>query len=229
MHLFPGPGRGPLSRRIEGATFTGLSRGVGTELFYPCQVKIDGEVVTAINAAGTTYNAASNPIIRLPRLAAGTHEVEFVFGEGRKLYRDAEAACGEDRKRVSLNIEVQPSDRKVVVFTKPDTDFDAYIFYPDENDALNYNLGITASQMRTSDPKSEFTILPDRYTVTAFPGASSDLNISEVGSSLSVTKSVNKTGSGINILINGDLKKKDPSSRFTITIGGTVLVIPVLI
>ena len=25
MHLFPGPGRGPLSRRIEGATFTGLS------------------------------------------------------------------------------------------------------------------------------------------------------------------------------------------------------------
>ena len=60
MHLFPGPGRGPLSRRIEGATFTGLStQKANTRSFLPSLPAPTGNLPKKIPTLGSAFRSAT--------------------------------------------------------------------------------------------------------------------------------------------------------------------------
>jgi len=192
-----------------------VSRSEATDLFIPCQAIIDGEVVTKLNAAGTTLLNMPSQDIRLPRLAPGRHEIELVLGRARELYRDAEAACGERQKSVKLEVEVVSSSNRVLALSFPETDVDCYLFMPDEGIAVNCN-------DNSEYPIGKITVLPAIYTVASYPFSSQKdgFELSSVGDRLYVTKIENKTGNGIDITMDGPLEAGNANSRFCLKAGG---------
>lgn len=195
-----------------------MSRSEATDMFIPCQAVIDGVPVTVLNVAGTTLQNMPSQDIHLPRLSPGKHEIEMVWGKARKLYRDAEAACGEREGSAKLSIDVMESTAHVLVLTAARTDVDRYIFLPDEGRAVEWNT-------RRSVPVAEMTVSPDIYTVRAYP--SDEIVLSAVGEKLDVRKTETLIGRGIDITVKGTLEKGKENSRFTVTSGGQDYVIQV--
>ncbi|MBQ0151242.1 MAG: hypothetical protein KBT08_11610 [Bacteroidales bacterium] len=200
-----------------------VSRTEAVDMYIPCQAVIDGEPVTILNAAGTTLLNMPEQDISLPRLAPGKHHIELVFGNARRLYRDAEAACGERLKSGALDIEVMQSTRKVMAFTFPRTDVDCYVFMPDDDTAIECNTGKEYAL-------KDITVLPAEYTVNVYPFSSQkdDLQISHVGDRIEVKQIETLIGRGIEITMKGQLDKQNENSAFHLHAGGTDYAIQVM-
>ena len=192
-----------------------VTRTEATDRYFPCQAIIDGQPVTRLNAAGTTLLNMPEQDIYLPRLAPGKHEIEFVFGHARRLYRDAEAACGERDKSQRMTIEVLPSQKHVLALTFPRTDVDCYLFMPDDGIAINCT-------NKTEFPISELAVLPACYAVGVYPFSSQvgGVEIKKVGERLSVVRTDTLIGDGIDIRMEGTLEEGKPNSRFCLRAGG---------
>ena len=197
---------------------------VGGELrtfYYPGQVVVDGTpACTAINAAVTTIYAGRTNTIALPRLTPGDHIVELVVGKARSLYRDAEAACGENEKAFSLNVTVNPSDKVVFVLAKPRTDIDDYVFIPEDGYAYD------ALARSTED----VAVRAAWYSLQVYPTGlqAEGVTVSNIGSSLSVERRATAFSDGIEIKAVETLKKGDPASQFTLSAGGKDITVQVL-
>ena len=190
--------------------------------YFPCQVTVDGQPVTAINAAGTTLLNLTTQDISLPRLAPGHHEIGLVIGKGRRFYRDAEAARGETDQTLTIPVEVEASPKAVIVLTFDKTDVDRYVFIPEDRYALDCNTGKTMDYDR-------FTILQDTYTVGVYPfsAQTEGFSVSAVGESLDVKEVDTSIGKGISVVAVGKIESGKASSRFVLSGAGVNLVVPV--
>lgn len=192
-----------------------VSRTSSLDCFIPCQVFIDGSPVTVLNAAMTTLQNIATQDIFLPRLAPGAHEIELAYGKARKLYRDAEAACGERVNYSRLRVEVGESPAHVLVFAAAGLDVDRYIFMHDDGMAIEWNTGECL-------PVSAITVRPDTYTLFSFPSSvrSDGITVSHIGERVSVAVTDTPLGQGVEVRAAGELENGNENSRFTITAGG---------
>lgn len=200
-----------------------VSRTSALGSYIPCQVVIDGIPVTALNAAGTTLINMASQDIKLPRISPGRHEIELRYGKSRKLYRDAEAACGEMVSTSILSVDVKSSESHVLVLAASSTDVDRYVLMPDSGIAI---IGNTGERV----PIDEMKVLPDIYTVTAYPnpGNKEKFVISQVGDRISVTETETAIGNGIDIIMRGMLEPGNENSRFRISASGYDYTIQVM-
>ena len=199
-----------------------VSRTSSLDCFIPCRVSIDGTPVTTLNAAMTTLQNIATQEIWLPRLAPGTHDIELVYGKARKLYRDAEAACGERVNFSRLHVEVCESPAHVLVFAASEMDVDRYVFMHDDGMAVEWNTGECL-------PVEAMTVRPDTYTLFSFPTSArgSGICVSEVGESVCAAVKDTPLGRGIEITAVGKVEPGAESSRLTVTAGGLEYVIQV--
>lgn len=199
-----------------------VSRTEALGSYIPCQAIIDGEPVTILNAAGTTLLDMASQEIRLPRLSPGKHEIELVFGKARKLYRDAEAACGERVSSTRLSLEVKASAKRVLALSFPRTDVDCYLFMPEDGTAVNCNTGEKKSI-------ADMAVLQAEYTVNIYPFSCQEdgFAVTEVGSRLNVEAKETLIGNGIVIRAGSAQGNSKSDMQFTITAGGKDITIQV--
>ena len=199
-----------------------VTRTGAQDAFFPCQAVIDGMAVTTLNAAGTTLLDRASQVLALPRLAPGHHKIDLVIGKGRRLYRDAEAACGEKDKTLSIDVEVESSSKAVIVLSFDKTDVDRYVFIPEDKYALDCNTGKKLDF-------DKFSILSDTYTVTTYPFSSQKdgFSVSGVGKNLDVKAVDTAVGKGIDIKTTGKGGTDAADSRFSLSASGVDLVVQV--
>ena len=202
-----------------------------TDYFFPCQVKIDGSVNNSLGIANQIIQAYNKlPFtIKLPYLTPGEHQITLVIGNGRALYRDAEAAWGENVLEVTRNITVKADPKVKIVLKDPVVDKDLYEFIPEDN------YGYQNSGQILETEKNILTLTSGIYTVEVLPKSlNNEFEISNLTKYVKVNKVTTGYGNGIEIGYNSEevekdkhIDKKEKEYNFDISAGGQTRTIKI--